>query len=85
MSQDTSTNLTAKKQNRRRLGVGIFLLIEAFFLFLLLLDSNGKFSTFVLTSKVGGVEVYAPDLVIPPGSQSWSSPLLPQRWQCCSL
>jgi simple sugar transport system permease protein len=50
---------------RRRVTVGIFLLVEAAALFFLLIGTGGMVSTFVLASKRAGVDIPAPDLVIP--------------------
>jgi ABC-type uncharacterized transport system permease subunit len=69
MSQAESLNQNAKGGSRRRMTVGIFLLVEAAALFLLLVGTKGLVSTFVLASNRGGVNVPAPDLVIP----TWAS------------
>ena len=45
--------------------MGIFLLVEAAALLLLLTGTAGKVSTFVLASKRAGVDIPAPDLIIP--------------------
>lgn len=63
MSQAESLNQNTKGGRRRT--VGIFLLVEAAALFLLLSVTKGMVSTFVLASNRGGVNVPAPDLVIP--------------------
>ena len=65
MSQAVLTNNNTPVRNRRRWGVGIFLLLEAAVLLLLLIGSRGMVSTLVLASNRGGVEIPAPDLVIP--------------------
>jgi general nucleoside transport system permease protein len=65
MSQAESLNQNTKGGSRRRRNVGIFLLVEAAALFLLLTVTKGMVSTFVLASNRGGVNVPAPDLVIP--------------------
>ena len=52
-------------QSKKRIYIGIFLLLEALFVFSLTKDSNGLTSTFVLTSQRAGVTIPAPDLVLP--------------------
>lgn len=69
MSQGAIIDVSVKSRSRKSVIVGIFLLIEAICLFLLLTDSNGKVSTFVLSSRRAGVDISAPDLVIP----TWAS------------
>jgi len=65
MSQALSMNNSTQSGSRRGLTVGIFLLVEAAALLLLLTGTAGKVSTFVLASKRAGVDIPAPDLVIP--------------------
>jgi len=65
MSQAVSMNSIALGGIRRRMTVGIFLLVEAAALALLLIGTRGMVSTFVLASKRAGVDIPAPDLVIP--------------------
>jgi simple sugar transport system permease protein len=65
MSQAVSINNIAQSGIRRRLTVGIFLLVEAAVLLLLLIGTSGMVSTFVLASQRAGVDIPAPDLVIP--------------------
>jgi ABC-type uncharacterized transport system permease subunit len=65
MSQAVSINNITLVGNRRRMTVGIFLLVEAAMLLLLLTGTAGKVSTFVLSSRRAGVDISAPDLVIP--------------------
>jgi simple sugar transport system permease protein len=69
MSQAETINNVAQSGIRRRLTVGIFLLVEAAVLLLLLIGTSGMVSTFVLASKRGGVDIPAPNLVIP----TWAS------------
>jgi len=69
MSQAISVNNNIRGGSRRRLTVGIFLLVEAAALLLLLIGTGGMVSTFVLASKRAGVDIPAPDLVIP----TWAS------------
>jgi len=69
MSQAVSMNSNAQGGSRRRFTVGIFLLAEAAALLLLLIGTGGMVSTFVLASKRAGVDIAAPDLVIP----TWAS------------
>jgi simple sugar transport system permease protein len=72
MTQATSVHSATQGGNQRRLAVGIFLLVEAAALLLLLMGTRGMVSTFVLASKRAGVDIPAPDLVIP----TWGSILL---------
>lgn len=65
MSQALSMNNSTQGGSRRGLTVGIFLLVEAAALLLLLTGTAGKVSTFVLASKRAGVDIPAPNLVIP--------------------
>ena len=65
MSQAVSMYSIALGGIRRRMTVGIFLLVEAAALALLLIGTRGMVSTFVLASKRAGVDIPAPDLVIP--------------------
>jgi len=65
MSQTTLTNSNTKMKSRRSVNIGIFLLVEAAAIFLLLGGTRGLISTFVLTSRRAGVNIAAPDLVIP--------------------
>jgi simple sugar transport system permease protein len=65
MSQAVSMNINTQGGIRRRMTVGIFLLVEAAALFFLLIGTRGMVSTFVLASKRAGVDIPAPDLVIP--------------------
>jgi ABC-type uncharacterized transport system permease subunit len=65
MSQVGTMNENAQGRNRRSVTVGIFLLVEAAVLLLLLVGTRGMVSTFVLASERGGVDIPAPDLVIP--------------------
>ena len=69
MAQALSVSSTAQGGSRRGLGVGIFLLVEAAGLLLLLIGAGGMVSTFVLSSMRAGVSIPAPDLVIP----TWAS------------
>ena len=72
MSQTEVKSVSVKSRSKRSLFVGIFLLVEAAFVFLLLSDSAGKITTFVLASKRAGVDIPAPDLVFP----TWASILV---------
>jgi ABC-type uncharacterized transport system permease subunit len=54
-----------KGRTRREIAIGIFFLAVAILIFLLSLDKAGLKSTFVLTSLRAGVEIKAPDLVLP--------------------
>src|SRR5512136_612750 len=65
MSQALNMKNSTKGGSRKGLTVGIFLLAEAAALLLLLTGTAGKVSTFVLASKRAGVDIPAPDLVIP--------------------
>jgi simple sugar transport system permease protein len=65
MSQAEHMNSVSQGRSRKRTTIGIFLLVEAAALLLLLLGSRGLVSTFVLTSNRGGVEIPAPNLIIP--------------------
>jgi ABC-type uncharacterized transport system permease subunit len=65
MSQALSMSSTAQGGSRKSWAVGIFLLVEAAALLLLLIGAAGMVSTFVLASKRAGVDIPAPDLVIP--------------------
>jgi simple sugar transport system permease protein len=47
------------------MNIGVFLLVEAAVLLLLLLGTNGMVSTFVLASQRAGVDIPAPNLVFP--------------------
>lgn len=69
MAQALSMSSTVQGRGRRGMGVGIFLLIEAAGLLLLLIGAGGMVSTFVLSSMRAGVSIPAPDLVIP----TWAS------------
>ena len=69
MTQAASMNNNAQGGIRRRATVGIFLLVEAAALLLLLIGTGGMVSTFVLASKRAGVDIPAPNLVIP----TWAS------------
>jgi len=65
-----SAMLSALIKNRRRnFTVGLFLIVEALLIFLLLGDTSGKVSTFVLAITRAGTNIGAPDLVVP----TWSS------------
>lgn len=63
MSQTTTIIYNTK--GRRRFYSGIFLLAEAIAIFFLLRGTLGMTSTFVLTSRRAGVDITAPNLVIP--------------------
>ena len=65
MAKITTANENAQGRSRRSVTTGIFLLVEAAALLLLLSGARGKVSTFVLASNRGGVDIPAPDLVIP--------------------
>ena len=65
MSQTVLMNTNTEMKNRKSLKVGIFLLVEAAAIFLLLGGSSGLISTFVLSSRRAGVDITAPNLVIP--------------------
>jgi general nucleoside transport system permease protein len=65
MTQAVSINSSAQGSFRRRVVVGIFLLVEAAALLLLMIGTRGMVSTFVLSSMRAGVDIPAPDLVIP--------------------
>jgi general nucleoside transport system permease protein len=69
MTQAVSMLNYAQGGIRRRASVGIFLLVEAAALLFLLIGTGGMVSTFVLASKRAGVDIPAPDLVIP----TWTS------------
>ena len=69
MSQAVSMNNTTQGGSQRRVTVGIFLLVEAAALFLLLIGTRGLVSTFVLSSRRAGVDISAPDIVFP----TWAS------------
>jgi simple sugar transport system permease protein len=62
-------NNNAQGGSTKRVTAGIFLLIEAAALLLLLTGTRGMVSTFVLASKRAGVDISAPNLVIP----TWAS------------
>ncbi len=64
MSETALMNTNVGK-SRRDLYIGIFLLIEAVAVFFLLNGTRGLVSTFVLSSRRAGVDIAAPDLVIP--------------------
>jgi len=64
MSEIALTNTVGRK-SRRSLYIGIFLLVEAVAIFFLLKGTTGMVSTFVLSSRRAGVDIAAPDLVIP--------------------
>jgi ABC-type uncharacterized transport system permease subunit len=65
MSQAVSKKTITLGGSRRRMTVGLFLLVEAVALLLLLSGTRGMVSTFVLSSRRAGVDISAPDLVIP--------------------
>jgi len=65
MSNTLRANANTEKKNRRSVYTGIFLLVEATAIFLLLSGTRGMVSTFVLTSRRAGVDIAAPNLVIP--------------------
>lgn len=65
MSEAASTTNISKGGKRRQFTVGGFLLVEAAALLLLLGGTKGLVSTFVLASKRAGVDIPAPDIVIP--------------------
>ena len=65
MSQNALANANIEKKSRRGLYIGIFLLIEAAAVFLLLGGTRGMTSTFTLSIQRAGVNIPAPDLVIP--------------------
>ena len=61
-------NLTithAKVWNWKTLAIAIFFFLETAFVIFLALGTQSLVSTFVLTSKRGGVSIAAPDLVLP--------------------
>jgi ABC-type uncharacterized transport system permease subunit len=62
---ETELMNTKTRKSRRSLYIGIFLLIEAVAMFFLLRGTQGMVSTFVLSSRRAGVDISAPDLVIP--------------------
>ena len=62
---ETALMKTNVGKSRRDLYIGIFLLIEAVAVFFLLNGTRGLVSTFVLSSRRAGVDIAAPDLVIP--------------------
>ncbi len=72
MTQTALINTTPAKKSQRHLNIGIFLLAEAAAIFLLLGGTGGMVSTFVLSSRRAGVDIAAPDLVIP----TWVSILI---------
>ena len=72
MSQTVLVNNNMEIKSRRNLNIGIFLLVEAVAIFLLLGGTRGMISTFVLSSRRAGVDIAAPDLVIP----TWVSILI---------
>lgn len=62
----TETALTQQTgRTGREIAIGIFFLAVAVLIFLLALGKSGMTSTFVLTSLRAGVEIKAPDLVLP--------------------
>lgn len=67
MSKIRTENENAPGISQKSRTTGIFLLLEAAALLLLLLGTQGKVSTFVLSSDRGGVNIPAPNLVIPTG------------------
>ena len=72
MSQTVLVNNNMEIKSRRNVNIGIFLLVEAVAIFLLLGGTRGMISTFVLSSRRAGVDIAAPDLVIP----TWVSILI---------
>ena len=61
----TSISSVIVKGGKRSLAAGIFLLLEAAAILLLLTGTSGMVSTFTLSSQRTGVEILAPDLVVP--------------------
>jgi len=72
MSQTVLVNNNMEIKSRRNVNIGIFLMVEAVAIFLLLGGTRGMISTFVLSSRRAGVDIAAPDLVIP----TWVSILI---------
>jgi simple sugar transport system permease protein len=65
MAQTALADGNIAMKSRRSVNIGIFFLIEAAAIFLLLGGTRGMISTFVLSSRRAGVNIAAPDLVIP--------------------
>jgi simple sugar transport system permease protein len=65
MAQTALVNANMVGKSRRGMNIGIFLLAEAAVVFLLLRGTGGMISTFVLSSRRAGVDIAAPNLVIP--------------------
>lgn len=65
MSQTAMAKTSVQGRSRRDLNIGVFLLVEAAAIFLLLSGTRGLVSTFVLTISRSGENITAPDLVIP--------------------
>ena len=72
MSQIPLAAGNVELNNRRSVNIGIFLLLEAAAIFLLLGGTREMISTFVLSSRRAGVDIAAPDLVVP----TWVSILI---------
>ena len=60
-----ATAIQEKTRSGKDLAVGVFFLLEAILLLLLISETSGLFSTFVLTSQRAGVRIEAPDITIP--------------------
>jgi len=75
MSETALINADGRK-SRRSLYIGIFLLVEAVAMFFLLKGTTGMVSTFVLSSRRAGVDIAAPDLVIPTWPAIFSTGIL---------
>jgi ABC-type uncharacterized transport system permease subunit len=65
MPQTALMNANKERKSRRSVNTGIFLLVEAAAIFLLLGGTRGMISTFVLSIQRAGVDIMAPNLVIP--------------------
>ena len=72
MPQTTTVDENGRRKSRRGVNIGVFLLVEATAILLLLIGTNGIVSTFVLASQRGGVEIPAPNLVFP----TWTTILI---------
>jgi general nucleoside transport system permease protein len=65
MTNTTPPTTQVQSKSRRNIYIGIFLLVLAAILCLLLINTQGLSSTFALSSNRGGVEIPAPNLVLP--------------------
>ena len=65
MPQTATLDEYGRQKSRRGVNIGVFLLIEAAAMLLLLIRTSGMVSTFVLASERGGVSIPAPSLVFP--------------------